>query len=114
MAAYDPKKFAAPHCSFSLRPSLTQVEGEMRTTRSRLIALLALAAPAIAQQPADVLRIWADEALEDWATPIAALGIRPGHFTAAEYYAASADNLRTYRVYRPDREPGPAPRVKDS
>jgi cytochrome c peroxidase len=43
--------------------------------------------------------------LEDWATPIAALGIRPGHFTAAEYYAASADNLRTYPVYRPDREP---------
>jgi len=50
-------------------------------------------------------RIWDDEALKDWATPIAALGIRPGHFTAAEYYAVPGDNLRTYPVYRPDREP---------
>jgi hypothetical protein len=50
-------------------------------------------------------RIWDDEALKDWATPIAALGIRPGHFTAAEYYAVPEDNLRTYPVYRPDREP---------
>jgi mono/diheme cytochrome c family protein len=50
-------------------------------------------------------RIWDDKALEAWATPIAALGIRPRHFTAAEYYAIPGNNLRTYPVYRPDREP---------
>jgi cytochrome c peroxidase len=78
----------------------------MRNRRSRFIGLLALAAPAIAQQkPVDVPRIWDDSALEDWATPIAALGIRPSHLTAKEYYAVPADNLRTYPVYRPDREP---------
>src|SRR5579864_9059108 len=50
-------------------------------------------------------RIWDDQALEDWAIPIAALGIRPSHSTAAEYYALPGDNLNTYPVYRPDREP---------
>ena len=50
-------------------------------------------------------KIWDDKALEDWATPIAALGLRPGHFSAAEYYVVPANNLKTYPVYRPDREP---------
>lgn len=50
-------------------------------------------------------RIWDDEALKEWATPIAALGVRPGHFTAAEYYAVPGDNLKTYPVYHPNREP---------
>jgi hypothetical protein len=50
-------------------------------------------------------KIWDDEALEDWAIPIAALGVRPSQFTAAEYYAVPGENLRTYSVYRPDREP---------
>ena len=50
-------------------------------------------------------RIWDDKALEDWAAPIAAIGVRPGHFTSAEYYAVPGENLRTYPVYRPDREP---------
>ena len=31
--------------------------------------------------------------------------VRPGHFTASEYYAVPGENLRTYPVYRPDREP---------
>src|SRR5215471_3336004 len=50
-------------------------------------------------------KIWDDKALEDWATPIAALGVRPGHFTSKEYYSAPVENLKTYPVYRPDREP---------
>ena len=50
-------------------------------------------------------RIWDDQALKDWATPIAALGVRPGHYTTAEYYAVPGDNLKTYPVYRPDHEP---------
>jgi hypothetical protein len=49
--------------------------------------------------------IWDDAALADWATPIAALQIRPGHYTAAEYYSAPGENLRTYSVYHPDKEP---------
>src|SRR4030095_12945597 len=48
---------------------------------------------------------WDDKALEDWAAPIAALGVRPSHYTSAEYYAIPADNLRSYPIYRPDREP---------
>ena len=75
-----------------------------RTTSFAL--LLALAGIATAQT--DIVRaprIWDGKALEDWATPVAALGIRPGHYTAAEYYSVPPDNLRTYPVYRPDREP---------
>src|SRR6516165_10749530 len=75
-----------------------------RTTSFAL--LLALTGLATAQT--DIIRaprIWDDKALEDWATPVAALGIRPGHSTAAKYYAVPPDNLRTYPVYRPDREP---------
>jgi hypothetical protein len=49
--------------------------------------------------------IWDDRALADWATPLASLRIRPGHYTSSEYYAVPADNLRTYPIYRPDREP---------
>lgn len=52
-----------------------------------------------------VPRIWDEEALIDWATPLAGLGSRPGHFTAEEYYAAPIDNLRTYPVYHPAFEP---------
>src|SRR5687768_1590719 len=52
-----------------------------------------------------VPKIWDDKALAEWATPVAALGIRPGHFSSAEYYAIPADNFKTYPVYRPDREP---------
>lgn len=50
-------------------------------------------------------RVWDDKALADWTTPIAALKLRPSHYTAAEYYAVPADNLRTYPVYPPDKEP---------
>jgi hypothetical protein len=49
--------------------------------------------------------IWDEAALADWATPIAALRVRPAHYTPAEYYAVPAQNLRTYPVYLPDREP---------
>ena len=49
--------------------------------------------------------IWDDAALADWATPIAALQVRPAHYKPADYYAVLAQNLRTYPVYLPDREP---------
>jgi hypothetical protein len=49
--------------------------------------------------------IWDDRALADWATPVGKVQIRPAHYSSAEYYAAPAENLRTYPVYRPDKEP---------
>ena len=48
---------------------------------------------------------WDEAALREWATPIAALNVRPGHFSAEEYQRAPIDNLRTYPVYFPGREP---------
>ena len=65
--------------------------------------LLCACAAALAQTEAP--RIWDDKALNDWATPIAALNVRPGHYTAAEYYTVPADNLKTYPVFHPDKEP---------
>ena len=51
--------------------------------------LLALRATAITDN--DVPTIWDGAALEDWATPVATLNVRPTHFTPAEYYAAPAE-----------------------
>jgi hypothetical protein len=67
-------------------------------------AALILATSQFAQAPS-VPKTWDDVALSDWATPVAGLGVRPGHFSEREYYAVSGDNLRTYPVYHPDREP---------
>src|SRR5215471_8404069 len=68
-----------------------------------IVCLLGLTFSLPAQTKAP--KIWDDKALDDWATPIAALGVRPGHFMSVEYYAAPVENLKTYPVYRPDREP---------
>jgi hypothetical protein len=73
-----------------------------------LIALLGLggaAAQSIRQiRPAP--RFWNDRDLADWATPIAALNVRPGLYSEREYYAApDAAWVRTYPVYFPGREP---------
>src|SRR5262245_41568695 len=67
--------------------------------------LLAASIASAQERAITAPRIRDDEALKDWATPIAALGVRPGHFSAAEYYAVPGENLRTYPVYWPDREP---------
>ena len=51
-------------------------------------------------------RFWNDRELAEWATPIAALDVRPSHFSEREYYAApEAEWVRTYPVYFPGREP---------
>lgn len=52
-----------------------------------------------------VPRTWDTRALSDWATPLANINLRPGHFSEDEYYRAPLDNYRTYPVYDPDREP---------
>ena len=50
-------------------------------------------------------KTWDEAALVDWATPVAGLNVRPGHFSAEEYYRARVDSYRTYPVYAADREP---------
>jgi mono/diheme cytochrome c family protein len=58
-----------------------------------------------AQAPAAIPRAWDSAALADWATPVAAIAMRPGHFSEDEYYRTPVDNYRTYPVYQPEREP---------
>ena len=73
-----------------------------------LICLLLMTRPLFAQPvppQQSVPRTWDTRALADWATPLASINIRPGHFSEEEYYRAPVDNYRTYPVYRPDREP---------
>ena len=50
---------------------------------------------------AEVPKTWDERALADWATPVAGLNVRPGHFSEREYYAAPVDNLRTYPAFVP-------------
>jgi hypothetical protein len=52
-----------------------------------------------------VPKIWDAKELATWATPIAGVGIPPSFYSETEYYAAPVDNVRTYPVYAPDREP---------
>ena len=73
--------------------------------RTLLILSAALVSNVIVQTQARAPRIWDEQSLADWATPIAALKIRPAHYSPAEYYSAPVDNLRTYPVYLPDKEP---------
>jgi hypothetical protein len=67
--------------------------------------LLILTLSVMAKTETRAPKIWDDRALADWATPLAALKVRPTHYTAAEYYSAPVDNLRTYPMYPPDKEP---------
>ena len=71
----------------------------------RLASLACLHVVTLAQSPTKVPRIWDDRELTDWATPVAALNLRPAHYSSADYYSAPAENLRTYPIYHPDSEP---------
>jgi mono/diheme cytochrome c family protein len=51
-------------------------------------------------------RFWNDRDLAEWATPVAGLNVRPGHYSEKEYYSAPlGEYVRTYPVYFPGREP---------
>lgn len=50
-------------------------------------------------------KVWDDAALTDWPLPLAGLNTRPTHISSREYYSLAVDNLRTYPVYFPGREP---------
>src|SRR5580704_11139222 len=73
------------------------------------LVYLAIAVSCFAQSGAkliDAPRIWNDRDLLDWATPVAGLNVRPGHFSEKEYYSAPVGEfVRTYPVYFPGREP---------
>ena len=73
--------------------------------RQTFVALVFASTFHLGAQTIVVPRAWDDAALKDWATPIAALGVRPGHFSAEEYYASPLDDYRTYPVYAAGREP---------
>lgn len=71
----------------------------------RLLALLFVAGVCPAQKIA-APQIWSDQALAEWAAPVAGLNVRPGHFSEKVYEAAPRGEwVRTYPVYFPGREP---------
>src|SRR5579884_1433032 len=76
----------------------------------RLIAtvLCCLAAPAADNAKAwkpEIPKAWDDVALLEWATPVSGLNVPPAHISSKDYYALRIDNVRTYPVYFPGREP---------
>lgn len=86
----------------------------MRKIAGWRICLTILVVPLAAQNGAPVSadraltrapKIWTDEKLRDWATPLAGINARPNHHSEAEFYAAPIDNVRTYPVYHPHHEP---------
>src|SRR5579864_7732716 len=64
----------------------------------------ALLWPQSVYRPA-VPRVWDEAALADWATPVAGLNVRPKQISSKDYYSLAVENLRTYPVYFPGREP---------
>jgi hypothetical protein len=80
---------------------ITMIRSWFTVVAASLVTVLSLAAAETVSVP----QIWNDTALADWATPIAGLNVRPGHYSSAEYYSVPGDNLRTYPVYHPDAEP---------
>jgi len=75
------------------------------------IATISIVAGTVSAQPKNVPfkpaipKTWDEKALADWATPVAGLNVRPGHFSEEEYYRTPIHNYRTYPVYYPGREP---------
>src|SRR5215467_15558029 len=69
------------------------------------LCLATAAVSAAADKPTQAPRIWSDEALRDWPNVVTGVNARPRLYSEAEYYAAPLDNLRSYPVYHPDREP---------
>jgi hypothetical protein len=76
----------------------------------RSILLITVGLPCLFCQTAGTLieapRFWNDHDLADWATPVAGINLRPGHYSEKEYYSAPVGEfVRTYPVYFPGREP---------
>jgi hypothetical protein len=79
----------------------------------KLICILVLCGIAIGAAPVaaqtifhpNIPKTWDEAKLADWATPLAGINVRPTHISAKEYYSLPIDNLKTYPVYLPSREP---------
>src|SRR5215471_21831129 len=56
-------------------------------------------------QTTGVPKIWDAKQLATWATPVAGINKTTNFYSEEEYYAAPIDNVRTYSVYAPDKEP---------
>src|SRR5258708_29290438 len=92
----------------------------MRKVQVLLFAVVAGAFAADSSVP----RIWSTQELATWATPVAGINKTPNFLSEEEYYRVPVDNLRTYPVYHPDREPkdyaawlkrqGPRPLIEPS
>src|SRR4029453_18093074 len=52
-----------------------------------------------------VPKVWDEAALADWATPVAGLNVPPTNMSGDECYSMTVENVRTYPVYFPGREP---------
>lgn len=68
-----------------------------------IASILPLTSTVSAAPPVPV--VWDDAALAEWATPVAGLNVRPSHMSTADYYALAIENVRTYPVYFPGKEP---------
>ncbi len=75
----------------------------MKLVPAILAYIAVLGSSAAAQR--EIPKTWDERALSEWATPLAGLNVRPGHISASDYYALRVENLRTYPVYYPGREP---------
>lgn len=73
------------------------------------LPLLVIIAPALLWPQSvprpDIPKTWDEAALSDWVTPVAGLNLPPAHIPEKNYYAFTIENLRTYPVYYPGREP---------
>ena len=79
-----------------------------------VFCVLPIAVPSVGQIRSDgrvdnrltrAPRIWTEEALRDWANPVAGINLRPKHLSEADFYSAPVVDLRTYPFYHPDYEP---------
>jgi hypothetical protein len=89
----------------------TRLSGRGRTalilSLACLMLVVAVRASARGFGGGDVVvpKLWDAKELEGWATPVAGLGVAPSFVSEEVYYSAPVDNLRTYPVYHPSREP---------
>ena len=70
-----------------------------------LLAFLACPLAGQTKFKPQIPKVWDDAAMAEWATPVAGLNLSPKHISSREYYALKPENLRTYPVYAPGREP---------
>lgn len=91
-----------------MRP-LCSAAGCLAAPAAFLLLCVSAATAQTASQPTSSLvvvpKIWDEEKLADWATPLAGLTASAGFYSEQEYYAAPVDNLRTYPLYHPRYEP---------